>query len=139
MSSPNENEKDRKRVLLVEDDAAVRRALQLLLSSQGYEVRAYPSGTGLSQDSEALRSDCLVADLVMPGGDAITLLRELRAAGWTGPGIVMSGRPEREWKAEALAAGFSAAFPKPLQDSVLLGCLASLTGHTLPSRDRQTG
>ena len=69
----------------------MRRSLQLLLFSQGYDVRAYPSGAGLADDPEALRSDCLVADLLIPDGDAVALLKDLRRAGWHGPAILISG------------------------------------------------
>lgn len=117
---------DRPRVLLVEDDAAVRRSLQLLLSAHGYEVRAYAKGAGLARDSEALRTDAMIADLVIPDGNAVTLLSELRGAGWEGPAILMSGHLTNEWAERALAHGYSAAFSKPIGDAVLTKCLARL-------------
>jgi two-component system response regulator FixJ len=122
----------RPRVLLVEDDAAVRRSLQLLLVGQGYDVRAYSSGAGLTQDAEALRADCLVADLLIPDGNAVTLLTELRGAGWQGPAILISGHLTNEWAERALAHGYAAAFAKPIGDSVLTKCLARL----VPAKDR---
>src|SRR3954466_4862503 len=75
----------RGKIVIVEDDARVRRSLQLLLTGQGFEVRAYPSARGLGSDPEAPKSDCLVADLIMPDSDGLALLRQLRHAGWTGP------------------------------------------------------
>jgi CheY-like chemotaxis protein len=110
---------DRRRVLLVEDDAAVRRSLQLLLRAKGYDVRAYSSPLGLSGDAEALRADCLVADLMMPDKDAFDLLAELRAVKWTGPALLISGylTPEREAKAHA--AGFRIVLSKPLADQTI--------------------
>ncbi|MGA9580853.1 MAG: response regulator [Allosphingosinicella sp.] len=126
MSSPNAGAPDRPRVLLVEDDAAVRRSLQLLLSGHGYDVRAYPSGAGLAQDPEALGADCLIADLVIQDGNAVTLLGDLRDAGWTGPAILISGHLTNEWTERALAHGYAAAFAKPIGDAVLTKCLARL-------------
>lgn len=122
MSSPTV----RPRVLLVEDDAAVRRSLQLLLLGHGYDVRAYPSGAGLAQDPEALRAACLIADLVIQDGNAVTLLSELRDAGWKGPAILISGHLTNEWTERALAHGYAAAFAKPIGDAVLTKCLARL-------------
>ena len=116
----------RPRVLLVEDDAAVRRSLQLLLVGQGYDVRAYSGGAGLAKDAEALRADCLVADLLIPDGNAVTLLTELRGAGWKGPAILISGHLTNEWAERALANGYAAAFAKPIGDAVLTKCLARL-------------
>jgi FixJ family two-component response regulator len=118
--------KDRKRILLVEDDDSVRRALQLLLFSHGYDVRAYPSGAGLAQDPEALCSDGLVADLLIPGGDAVALLKELRGAGWAGPAVLISGHLTEAWAEQALTSGYAATFAKPIGDAVLISCLAGL-------------
>ena len=120
------NPADRRRVLLVEDDDAVRRSLQLLLSAHGYEVRAYPNGAGLARDSEALRTDAMIADLVIPDGNAVTLLTDLREAGWAGPAILISGHLTNEWAERALAHGYAAAFAKPIGDAVLVKCLARL-------------
>ena len=135
MSSSIAGASDRPRVLLVEDDAAVRRSLQLLLSGHGYDVRAYPSGVGLAQDPEALRAGCLIADLVIPDGNAVTLLGELRDAGWKGPAILISGHLTNEWTERALAHGYAAAFAKPIGDSVLTKCLARL----MPRSDADAG
>lgn len=116
----------RPRVLLVEDDPAVRRSLQLLLVGQGYDVRAYSSGSGLAKNPEAMRADCLVADLIIPDGNAVTLLTDLREAGWKGPAVLISGHLTNEWAERALAHGYAAAFAKPIGGTVLVKCLARL-------------
>jgi FixJ family two-component response regulator len=113
-------------VLLVEDDDAVRRSLQLLLVGQGYDVRAYSSGGGLASDPEALAADCMVADLITPDGNAVSLLGDLRVAGWEGPAVLISGHLTNEWAERALAHGYAAAFAKPIGGSVLVKCLARL-------------
>jgi CheY-like chemotaxis protein len=118
----------RPRILLVEDDAAVRRSLQLLFRAQGYDVRAYSSPLGLASDQEALRSDCLVADLMMPQQDAVGLLGELRAAGWAGPALLISGFLTKDQELRARAAGFSAVLAKPIADRELSTAIASLLG-----------
>ena len=119
-------------VLLVEDDDAVRRSIQLLLQSRGYEVRAYPSAVGLATDAEALRCRCMVADLVMPQTDAIQLLAELRAAGWTGRSILISGYLESGWEAKGEAAGFDMVLPKPISDSVLVRAVSEMMARPAP-------
>ena len=133
MSSLNAGSSDRPLILLVEDDSAVRRSLQLLLSGHGYDVRAYPSGAGLAQDPEALRADCLIADLIVPDGNAVTLITALREAGWEGPAILISGHLTNEWTEKALAHGYCASFAKPIGDLVLTKCLARL----IPARDER--
>jgi two-component system, LuxR family, response regulator FixJ len=114
------------RILLVEDDGPVRRALQLLLRAEGYDVRAYPSAVGLAQDAEALRSDCLVADLVMPNKDAIELLTALREAGWEGHAILISGFLNADRERQAREAGYVKILPKPIGDAVLTRAVAEL-------------
>lgn len=139
MSSSAPNIPDRRRVLLVEDDAAVRRSLQLLLSSQGYDVRAYASSVGLAHDPEALRSDCLIADLLIPDGNAVGLLNQLREAGWKGPAILISGHLTNEWAERALANGYAATFSKPIGDSVLKKCLERLMPAELSGAAAEAG
>jgi FixJ family two-component response regulator len=130
MANRSADDPNRRRVLLVEDDAAVQRSLQLLLVGQGYDVRAYPSAAGLAQDPEALRADCLVADLMIPDGNAVTLLSDLRASGWNGQAVLISGHLTNEWAERALAHGYAAAFAKPIGDSVLTKCLARLMARS---------
>jgi FixJ family two-component response regulator len=126
MSSANADPTGRPRVLLVEDDSAVRRSLQLLLSGHGYDVRAYAKAAGLAREPEALRADCLIADLIIPDGNAVSLITDLREAGWKGPAILISGHLTNEWTERALARGYAAAFAKPIGDSVLIKCLERL-------------
>jgi FixJ family two-component response regulator len=121
----------RRRVLLVEDDAAVRRSLQLLLRAKGYDVRAYSSPLGLAGDAEALRADCLVADLMMPDKDAVDLLADLRAAGWAGPALLISGHLTPEREARARAAGFGSVLPKPLADLTIADAVGRLLDGTV--------
>jgi FixJ family two-component response regulator len=113
-------------VLLVEDDDAVRRSLQLLLQSRGYSVRAYPSAVGLAQDPGARVCECIVADLMMPQIDALQLLAEFRAAGWDGKSILISGHLDARWEEKARLAGFDAVLPKPISESVLVRTVEEL-------------
>ena len=113
-------------VLLVDDDDAVRRSLQLLLQARGYAVRAYPSAVGLANDPAALACSCLLADLIMPQTDAVELLTDLRAAGWGGRSILISGFLD-DWREDlARAAGYEVVLPKPISQSVLLRTIEEL-------------
>lgn len=113
-------------VLLVEDDDTVRRSLQLLLSSRGYPVRAYPSAVGLARDMEALGCGCMIADLTLPQIDAIQLLAEFREAGWNGRSILISGYLNPASEEKARAAGYDVILPKPISESVLVRKLEEL-------------
>ena len=114
------------RVLLVEDDDAVRRSIQLLLNSRGFEVRSYPSPVGLATDAEALRCGYMIADLVMPQIDALQLLAQMQAAGWAGKSILISGALDHGWETRAFDAGYDRVLHKPISDSVLVRTVSEL-------------
>ncbi len=107
-------------VLVVEDDNATRRSLQLLLRSRGLDVRAHSSASQALADKRARAASCLVADLMMPEVDGVALLKALRAEGWDRPAILISGFLTPERKSAAKDAGFHSVLEKPLADTLLL-------------------
>ena len=113
-------------ILLVEDDDAVRRSLQLLLAASGYMVRAYGSPVGLARDPAALSCECLIADLIVPPTDAVALLGDMRSVGWNGRAILISGYLDEHWQDRASAAGFDVALAKPLSETMLVRMIAQL-------------
>jgi FixJ family two-component response regulator len=110
----------RPRLLLVEDDPGVRRSLQLLLRSRGFDVRAYASGADLIADLDA-QSDAvaLVADFQMPQIDGVALLVALRAAGWAGPALLITAFATRDVEERARTAGFARVIEKPLVENAV--------------------
>jgi len=113
---------------LVEDDPAVRRSLQLLLSGRGYEVRAYASGLDLLADETAVTARGLIADFRMPDADGLTVLRTLRERGWNGSALLITGFPGKALSEQAIAAGFDRVLPKPLVDGALIDAVERLVG-----------
>ena len=113
-------------VLIVEDDAPVRRSLQLLLRSHGLDVRAYASGRTALADPLAQSAHCLIADLAMPDPDGLTLLRSLRELGWSGPAILVSGQIDDDIERRGREAGFDAVLRKPIFDRQLTGRISEL-------------
>ena len=83
---------DRKCILVVEDDAAIRRGLVDALKFAGYAT--LEAGEGAAGLAAALDSNCdlLLLDLVLPGRDGLSILRELRAARSTLPVIVLTAK-----------------------------------------------
>lgn len=106
-------------VLVVEDDDAVRRSLQLLLRGRGLDVRAHASARQALADPNTRMAACLVADLVMPEVDGVALLAALRENGWAGPAILISGFLTPESIAAAERAGFTTVMKKPFADASL--------------------
>ncbi len=121
------------RLLLVEDEPAVRRSLQLLLRGRGYDVRAYASSLDLLADPLALSALALIADFRMPGADGFLVLEGLRARGWTGPALLITGFPADNLSARARAAGFDRVIEKPFVDAGFLEAVARLVGAAPPA------
>lgn len=116
---------ERPRILLSEDDPAVRRSIQLLLVSRGYDVRAYTSASALLSDPLVHSAIGLVADYRMPDVDGITMLRRLRASGWQGAALLITGFNADNLVQCAAKEGFHAVLEKPLKDQELLHNLAT--------------
>jgi FixJ family two-component response regulator len=113
-------------ILLIEDDDAVRRALHFLLSANGYGVHSFPGAAGVANEVGGLGASCLVADLLVPDGDGLSLLQEMRSAGWSGPAILISGHLTDELVARALNQGYALVLPKPIGESVLVSAIGRL-------------
>src|SRR3546814_12571472 len=72
---------ERPYILLVAEENALRRSLQLTLRARGYEVRAFASGAHALAEPSALQATCLITDHHMAEMTGEDLLRVLRAAG----------------------------------------------------------
>jgi len=105
---------ERRTILLVEDDPAVRRTLHLLLQAQGYLIRAYASGSALLADDSTLDADGMVADYMLPDMDGLDILKGLRTKGWTGAALLITGFPSDQLDKEARSCGFAEMVVKPL-------------------------
>jgi FixJ family two-component response regulator len=126
----------RPRLLLVEDDAGVRRSLQLLLHARGFEVRAYSAGAALLADPLADEAGCFVADYSMDDLDGLEVLARLRARGWCGPAVLITAFATADLREKALACGFDEVLEKPFREHVLGDTVVRLTRtgepHWLP-------
>lgn len=118
ISSTSRNE--RYTILVSDDDPGVRRGLQLLLRSHGYCVCSYISGGALLADPHAKRAHCVIVDYRMPDIDGFAILRHLRALGWSGCSIMISGFHNDLLARRAAEAGIDHLIAKPLRGRVLL-------------------
>jgi len=100
------------RILIVEDDAAIRRFVRLALEAEGHEVfDADGMKRGLI-DAGTRRPDLVVLDLGLPDGDGVDFIRDLR--GWSAaPVVVLSARSGEADKIAALDAGADDYLVKP--------------------------
>jgi FixJ family two-component response regulator len=117
----------RERILLVEDDPAVRRSMQLLLQAQGFDVRAYANGITLLADETNDDAKCFVADYRMDDLNGIAVLTRLRERGWSGPAVLITAYATNDLSGAAIAAGFDVVLEKPLRKHALVEAVMRLT------------
>lgn len=114
------------RVLFVDDEEMNRVLLQTQLSPSGFEVTACSDGAGAFAALDQGEYDLVILDVMMPPPDGIEICRRLRARGCTFPILFMSGWPDVETQARALAAGGSAFLPRPYRRAQLLATIEVL-------------
>ena len=112
------------KVVLIDDDAAVRSSLKLLLAGRGYDVAVFAGGQAVLDANLSDDHFCILADYLMPDIDGISLLGKLRKQGWLGPALLITGHFDSGLDKRAKAAGYSAVFEKPLHSERLINAVA---------------
>jgi FixJ family two-component response regulator len=107
-------------VIIVDDDASVRRALRTQLSVAGFSVRVFASAEELLTAKFPTANACLLLDVYMPGMTGIALWEHLAAAGRQMPTVLMSGRSDEETRKLARKAKGAPCLFKPFDQSALL-------------------
>jgi two-component system, OmpR family, KDP operon response regulator KdpE len=122
------------RVLAVDDDRQLLRALQITLAARGYEVVPAATGAGALTAAGSLPPDVVILDLGLPDLDGVAVIEGLR--GWcTAPVIVLSARHEERAKVRALDAGADDYVTKPFGMEELLARLRAAVRRTSPVAD----
>ena len=117
------------RVLVVDDDRAIRRLLQTSLGAHGYEVIEASTGHEALEAVIAQRPDLIILDLGLPDLDGVDVTRQLRE--WSQiPIIVLSVREHEHDKITALDAGADDYLTKPFGAGELLARLRVALRHT---------
>jgi two-component system KDP operon response regulator KdpE len=113
---------DAGRILIVEDEPALLRALQINLRARGYEVTTSVAGQDALVEAARRPPDAVLLDLGLPDLDGTEVIRELR--GWSAvPVIVLSGRAGSDDKIGALDAGADDYVTKPFAMEELMARL----------------
>ncbi|WP_424211387.1 response regulator [Streptomyces sp. BI20] len=119
------------RVLVVEDEPQIVRALVINLKARKYEVDAAPDGATALELAAARHPDVVVLDLGLPDMDGVDVIRGLR--GWTRvPILVLSARHSSDEKVEALDAGADDYVTKPFGMDELLARLRAAVRRAEP-------
>ena len=107
-------------VFLVDDDHAVRDALELLLDSAGHRTVSYSSAADFLDDFDQNRPGCLVLDIRMPGMSGMELQTALTAKDVNIPIIFLTGHGNVSMSARAFRTGAIDFLEKPFDENILL-------------------
>jgi DNA-binding response OmpR family regulator len=110
----------KQRILIVEDDAAIRRGIVDALQFEGYATLEAADGNKGLQMAVTVECDLILLDLVLPGKDGLEILREVRATRPTLPVIVLTARGEEGDRVEGLRLGADDYVVKPFSVRELL-------------------
>jgi two-component system OmpR family response regulator len=101
------------RLLVVDDDTAVREALAVVLGLDGFEVSTAADGREGIKAVREVRPDAVILDVMMPGMDGFGLLRRLRADGIDAPALFLTARDSLQDKIAGLTLGGDDYVTKP--------------------------
>lgn len=132
-----------KKILIVDDNLVIVKALTLKLQSSGYEVITAEDGAGAVGKARQQRPDLIVLDINFPpdvahgGGvpwDAFLImdwLRRMEEIKDT-PFIIITGGDAQKFRQRALSCGAVAFFPKPVNNEELLSAIRNALGEEVP-------
>ena len=114
------NEPLRGTLLVVEDDPAIRRGLEINLQAEGYEVTACGDGAAAAELLQRQQFDLLIFDIMLPGQSGLRVVRELRARAVRTPVIFVSARDAEDDIVHGLQVGADDYIVKPFRLRELL-------------------
>jgi DNA-binding response OmpR family regulator len=116
-------------VLVVDDEADLLATYERLVRRWGYRVMAAPSLAAGLMALERDRPDLVIADLRLPDGDGLQLVRAAREATRPPPIIIVTGFPSEALRRAAVTAGAAAFLAKPFMISTLLELVHSALAY----------
>lgn len=124
------------RILLVEDDASLRRTVAEVLDAHGYAVTLAPDGRQALEVLQSEPVDLVVTDLMMPGMGGEALLRQIRATFPAVPVIAVTAFGSVESAVALTRAGASDYLTKPFRTPALLASITRVLEESRPRREQ---
>ncbi|AZQ72923.1 MULTISPECIES: response regulator transcription factor [Streptomyces] len=124
--SPAEHGETPARILIVDDEPAVREALRRSLAFEGYATELAVDGLDAVERVAAHRPDMIVLDVLMPRMDGLTAARRMRASGVTVPILMLTARDTVGDRVTGLDAGADDYLVKPFELDELLARIRAL-------------
>ncbi|MEO1199526.1 MAG: response regulator [Pseudomonadota bacterium] len=100
-------------VFIVDDDPAVRDALGVVFSLEGFSVRGFENGTDFLSAARREQPDCVLLDVHMPGKSGLDILKELDAEHYPAPVFIISGQGDIPMAVAAIKSGALDFIEKP--------------------------
>jgi two-component system, LuxR family, response regulator FixJ len=123
---------------VVDDDAAVRRSLELLLGSMGFITISYAAPDSFLLAAPGLTDGCVLLDVKMPGIGGLEVQARLKAIGFALPIIVITGQGDIQTAVRSMKAGAFDFLEKPYEDEALLRAIEAALATTPHGHDQQT-
>lgn len=115
-------------VSIVEDDECVREALENLIRAMGWDVLSFNSAYEFLDSGAASQTGFLISDVTMKGMSGIEMHARLISQGYSLPTIFITGYPNAQDEAAALANGAIAYLEKPVGSNVILSSIQRAFG-----------
>ena len=132
--------KEHGRILVVDDEASIRKSLRICLSQAGYHVIEAGDGqeaiTALDSGDNALMVDAIICDIRMPRIDGTDAIRHFRAQYPSIPVIVLTGFPDVELAIAMMKVGVKDYLLKPVTKDNLLRVIKSAVESHVLFKDR---
>jgi FixJ family two-component response regulator len=122
-------------ISIVDDDQLYRESMRKLVVLMGYTVEAFPSAADFLASRFLPETNCLIADVHMPGMTGVELHRHLVDAGYAIPTILVTAYPDEIVRNQALRDGVVCYLSKPVDDDYLERCLRSALQPGTPIED----
>ncbi len=123
------------RVLVIEDQKRLQNSLRQGLEEEGYEIISAFSGEEGYFIATTQTCDAIVLDLMLPGRDGLSILKELRAHGFAKPVLILTARDTVEDRVTGLDAGADDYLIKPFAFAEVLARLRALLRRNLGERE----
>lgn len=123
------------KLLIVEDEEKINKALSTGFKEEGFEVDSVFDGNTASETIMGHEYDCIILDLMLPGIDGITLLKEIRSQKDFTPVIILTAKSEVDEKVVGLNSGADDYLAKPFSFDELLSRVKAVIRRTSINQD----
>ena len=112
-------------IFIVDDDASVRAALSVVLSSEGYQVASFVEGETFLAAARSRTPGCVLLDVHLPGCSGLAILKQLDVQSYPAPVLVISGRGDIPTAVEAIRNGALDFIEKPFDPTTVVARVRS--------------